>query len=186
MKKAQEPNISGSSEKTLPEFEPLPPSCFSQATPTRAVSQASGGGECAFNQLSLPFCRPCHPSGRGRAGGEPGQHLGSGHGMQNPWRQPTVWDLEAKFLGEPVAGRAALVQAVPEWAEPELEGMKLGLGSWPKGSKVWSRGTQALWVKITWGVGLMQISGRCLRLPDLESVGVRPSTLSFEHTPQVI
>lgn len=50
--------------------------------------------------------------------------------------QPRVWGLEAKVLGEPVAGGAALVQAVPGWARLELAGVTLGLGSRSRYNKI--------------------------------------------------
>ena len=61
----------------------------------------------------MPLCRPCHPSGRGRAGGEPGQHLRSGHGTRGPWWAALVWDARAAVLRQPVVGGATLVLAVP-------------------------------------------------------------------------
>ena len=82
-------------------------------SPWKAVGAVYPPSGRQLNQLSLPLCRPCHPGGRGRAGGEPGQHLRGGHGTRGPWWAVLVQDARAAVLWQPVVGGVTLVLAVP-------------------------------------------------------------------------
>lgn len=66
MEKAQEPNTSGRSKKTLTEFEPLPPSCFSQAIPRRELEWSPSlvvEGNVPLTSYLCPSTGPAIPVG---------------------------------------------------------------------------------------------------------------------------
>ena len=91
-----------------------PHCCSTQGPHGRQLELYTHPVEGDLSSCLCPLCRPCHPGGRGRAGGEPGQHLRGGHGMRGPWWAALVWDARAAVLQQPEVGGATLVLAVPE------------------------------------------------------------------------